>query len=374
MNQVMLMLKQTEAAVLFELARPLRLTTLSIPDLKPGQVLVDVAYSGVCRSQLLEARGKRGPDRFLPHALGHEGSGTVLEVSDGVTKIKPGDRVVLSWIKGIGADVPSTIYQSAEGQINSGAISTFMRQTVASENRVTPIPDAMPLREAALLGCAIPTGAGIILNTVRVRPGGSVAVFGVGGIGLSAVLAADLMNATTIIAVDVFEHKLEQASQLGATHVINAHQQDPLATILEITGGRGVDYAIEAAGRRETMETAFQAVRDNGGLCVLAGNLAHGERISLDPFNLIKGKRIIGTWGGESQPERDIPLYVDLYLAAKLKLDMLITHEYRLEDINQALDDLEHGKVGRALIDMAELHSGQAFRYGNQCCLSKENE
>ena len=351
------MSKQTEAAVLFELAQPLRLINLSIPDLKPGQVLVDIAYSGVCRSQLLEVRGKRGEDRFLPHTLGHEGSGTVLEVGAGVNKVKQGDRVVLSWIKGSGADVPSTVYQSSEGQINSGAISTFMRQTVTCENRVTPIPDAMPLREAALLGCAIPTGAGIILNTARVRPGSSVAVFGVGGIGLSAVLAADLMNATTIIAVDVFEHKLEQARQIGATHLINARQRDPLATILEITGGRGVDYAIEAAGHRETMETAFQSVRDNGGLCVLAGNLQHGERISLDPFDLIKGKRIIGTWGGETQPDRDIPLYVNLYLSGRLKLDGLITHIYSLENINQALDDLEEGKVGRALIEMGGVHS-----------------
>jgi S-(hydroxymethyl)glutathione dehydrogenase/alcohol dehydrogenase len=345
--------RQTEAAVLFEPGQPLCLMTLSIPDLKPGQILVDVAYSGVCHSQLLEVRGKRGPDRFLPHTLGHEGSGTVLEVGAGITKVKPGDRVVLSWIKGSGADVSSTVYQSSEGPVNSGAISTFMHQAVTCENRVTPIPDAMPLREAALLGCAIPTGAGIILNTARVRPGSSVAVFGVGGIGLSAVLAADLVHATTVIVVDVFDHKLEQARRVGATHLINARQQDPLVTILEITEGRGVDYAIEAAGKRETMETAFQVVRDNGGLCVLAGNLPHGERIGLDPFDLIKGKRIIGTWGGETQPDRDIPLYVDLYLSGKLRLDGLITHTYSLDDIDQALDDLEHGKVGRALIDMA---------------------
>jgi len=161
-----------------------------------------------------------------------------------------------------------------------------------------------------------------------------------------------LVHATTIIAVDLFDHKLEQDRQGGATHLINARQQDPLATILEITGGDGVDYAIEAAGRRETMKMAFKAVRDNGGLCVLAGNLPHGERISLDPFDLIKGKRIIGTWGGETQPDRDILLYVDLYLSGKLKLDGLITHLYRLEDINRSLDDLEQGKVGRALIEM----------------------
>ncbi len=346
------MSRHTEAAVLFELAQPLRLLELSIPNLKAGQVLVDVTFSGVCHSQLLEVRGKRGQDRFLPHTLGHEGSGTVVEVGEGVAKVKPGDRVVLSWIKGKGADVLSTVYMSGEGPINSGAISTFMRRTITCENRVTPIPAAMPLREAALLGCAVPTGAGIVLNTAEVRPGSSVAVFGVGGIGLSAVLAANLMNATVIIAVDVFDHKLEQARRVGATHLINARQQEPLGTLLEITGGRGVDYAIEAAGLRETMETAFQAVRDNGGLCVLAGNLPQGERVSLNPFNLIRGKRIIGTWGGESQPDRDIPMYVDLYLSGKLKLDGLVTHTYSLLDINQALEDLENGKVGRALIDM----------------------
>ena len=350
---------QTEAAVLFELNQPLRLLTLTIPDLKPGQVLVEVAYSGVCHSQLLEMRGKRGPDHFLPHTLGHEGSGTVLEVGPGITKVKPGDRVVLSWIKGSGANVPSLVYQSLEGPINSGAISTFMRRTVTCENRITPIPPTMPLREAALLGCAIPTGAGIVLNTARVRAGNSVAVFGVGGIGLSAVLAANLVNATTIIAIDVFDEKLEQAHRVGASHQINARQQDPLATILEITCGRGVDYAIEAAGKRETMEAAFQAVRDSGGLCVLAGNLPHGERISLDPFDLIRGKRIVGSWGGETDPDRDIPRYAELHLSGVLRLDALTTRCYRLADINRALDDLEQGVVGRALIDMADSQPGQ---------------
>lgn len=153
----------------------------------------------------------------------------------------------------------------------------------------------MPLREAALLGCAIPTGAGIVLNTAGVRPGSNVTVFGVGGIGLSAVLAAGLVHATTIIAVDVFDHKLEQARRVEATHLVNARQQDPLTVILDITGRRGVDYAIESAGRQETMEIAFQSERDGGGLCVLAGNLQH---------------------------------------------------------VNKALDDLEKGEVGRALIEM----------------------
>ncbi len=344
--------RHTQAAVLVELNQPLRIKTLSLPQLKPGQILVDVAYSGICQSQLLEIRGKRGNDPYLPHTLGHEGSGTVLEVGPGVVKIRPGDRVVLSWIKGSGADVPSTVYPSTEGHVNSGAISTFMRRTITCENRVVPISDTMPLREAALLGCAFPTGAGIVFNTIGAKPGSSIAVFGMGGIGLSVVMGAQLCKAKIIIAVDVLDHKLEQSRRLGATHTVNALKCDPLKTIHEITGGVGVDYAVEAAGRKETMEIAFRAVRENGGLCVLAGNLPYGERFSIDPFDLIKGKRIVGTWGGETRPDRDIPRYAELFMTGKLNLSPLITHEYPLEKINEAFEHLEHGVVGRALINM----------------------
>jgi S-(hydroxymethyl)glutathione dehydrogenase / alcohol dehydrogenase len=348
--------KTTEAAVLYILGKPLCITTLEIPDLKPGQVLVDISYSGLCHSQLNEARGLKGEDKFLPHTLGHEGSGKVLAVGNGVKKVKPGDSVVLTWIKGSGADVPSTTYLSADGAVNSGAISTFMHHTVTCESRLVPIADVMPLPEAALLGCAIPTGAGIVLNTIDLPEGNTIAIFGVGGIGLSAIMAAVLRKAKMIIAVDIFDHKLEQAKDLGATHVIHARKQDPLAVIMELTSKKGVDCAIESAGRKETMENAFKAIRENGGLCVLAGNLPHGEKISIDPMDLIRGKKITGTWGGETQPDRDIPVYVNYYLAGKLKLDRLLTHTYSLKNINQAMDDLENGKIGRALIDMSLRH------------------
>ncbi|MCS6814505.1 MAG: zinc-binding dehydrogenase [Cyanobacteria bacterium] len=341
----------TKAAVLYALNEPLRLEELTLPALKPGQVLVDIAYSGVCHTQLSEVRGKRGPDRYLPHTLGHEGAGVVRDVGAEVTKVKPGDRVVLSWIKGQGRDVPSTQYQGSQGAINSGAISTFLESAIISENRIIPIPEAMPLREAALLGCAIPTGAGVVLNTLRVTPGSSVAIFGVGGVGLSAVMAASLANAMPIIAIDIFDHKLQQALELGATHTINAKTQDVQTALMDITAGKGVDYAIEAAGRTQTMEGAIAAIRAPGGVAVLAGNLAAGERISLDPFDLIKGKQILGTWGGETNPDRDIPRYANLFQAGKLALEQLITHTYSLDDINRALEDLETGKVGRALIE-----------------------
>jgi S-(hydroxymethyl)glutathione dehydrogenase / alcohol dehydrogenase len=344
--------RETMAAVLVRLGEPLELRPVLVPAPAQGQVLVRVAYSGVCRSQLLEIRGHRGPDRFLPHTLGHEGAGEVLEVGPGVRKVKPGDRVVLSWIKGTGADVGSTQYESAAGRVNSGAISTFMRETLTCENRLTAIPATMPMREAALLGCAVPTGAGIVLNTLRVEAGSSIVVFGVGGIGLGAIVAANLMNATTIIAVDVSESKLAQARALGATHTVDASREDPVERVRTITGA-GADYAVEAAGRSDAMEAAFRSVRDGGGTCVLAGNVPHGGRITIDPFDLIKGKRLAGSWGGEAVPDRDIARYVRLYERGKLPLAAFITHEYPLEDINSAVDDLEAGRVGRALINMA---------------------
>ena len=340
---------QTKAAILYS-TRDLRIETLNVPEPKAGQVLVEIAYSGVCHSQLLEFAGKRGVDPYLPHTLGHEGSGRVLKVGPSVQKVKPGDRVVLTWIKGEGSDVPATHYQSGGATINSGAISTFMRHALISENRVIPISEKMPLLEAALLGCMIPTGAGIVINTAKVKAGQSIAVFGIGGIGLGALTAASIAGASPIIAVDIHEPKLEFAKKAGATHVVNASRQNPLEEILKISP-KGLDFAVEAAGKKVTMEMAFESVRPGGGLCVLAGNLPKGEKISIDPFELIRGKRILGTWGGETHPDRDIPHYVDLYLKKKLKLDGIVTHQFCLDEIHQALEALEAGKVGRAVID-----------------------
>lgn len=345
---------KTLSAVLEQLNTPLKIHKLTLPGLKPGQVLVKVAYSGICHSQLLEIQGKRGDDKYLPHTLGHEGSGIVLEIGDNVKKVKPGDHVVLSWIKGTGMDVPSTTYQSPEGPINSGAISTFMYHTITCENRLTPIPDTMPLREAALLGCAIPTGAGIVLNAIQNPLNSSIAIFGIGGIGLSALLAAKMIGTTVIIAIDVLDQKLEHAIRLGATHTINAKKQNVLSNIMKITNNHGVDYAIESAGKKDSMETAFQSVCDNGGLCIIAGNLPHGEKISINPFDLIKGKQIVGTWGGETQPDNDIPMYIDFFLSNKLNLKKMIGQTYKLEEINNAFNALEKGSEGRILINMTE--------------------
>lgn len=341
---------KTFAAILVQQNHLLQIVELEIPPLKKGQVLVRMAYSGLCHTQLNEWKGTKGPDPYLPHTLGHEGSGTVLEIGEGVTKVKPGDHVVLSWIKGMGLDAPSTTYLWNGQAVNSGAISTFLEKTIVSENRLVPISPQIPLKEAALLGCAIPTGAGVVFNEMNVLENQSIAIFGVGGIGSSAILAAQHAKANPIIAIDIHEEKLERAKQLGATHLIHAAHEHPLSQISAISGGKGLDFALESAGKAKTMEWAFECVKAPGGLCILAGNLPKGEKIQIDPFELIRGKRIVGTWGGGVQIDRDMPKFIEKFIKKKSGLDSLISHEVPLHGINQLMSLLQDGKIARGLI------------------------
>lgn len=355
---------KTEAAVLKSLTQPLELYELEIPPLRRGQVLVKIAYSGVCRSQLNEIKGFKGADHYLPHTLGHEGSGIVLEIGVGVTKVKPGDHVVLSWIKGDGIDAGGCQYDSDHGIVNSGPISTFLSVAVISENRLVPIPQELDLREAALLGCAVPTGAGIVFNQLKIQPGSSCGVFGVGGIGMSALVAAKYLQAQTIVAIDVSDSKLAFAQTLGATHLINSTKTDPLVEIKKLTENKGLDYVLECAGKREAMESAFSATKTGGGLCVIAGNLPQNTKIEIDPFALIAGKHIIGSWGGGSTIDRDVALYSELILDKKISFKPLITHEVGLDSLNSLLIQLEQGNIGRGLINItkdAEICQHQHF-------------
>ncbi len=324
---------------------------VALPELKIGQILVKLAYSSVCHSQLNEARGFRGKDAHLPHMFGHEGAGVVLDVGRGITKVKPGDKVVLTWIKGSGLEGGGAKYQSGELTINSGGVTTFMEQTIVSENRVVKIPDQFPLKLASLLGCAVPTGAGIVLNTLKPKPQSSIAIWGMGGIGMSALLGLRAFEPNVVIAIDVENSKLELAKKLGATHIINSKTQDALMFVREYSNG-GVDYAIEASGRSDIIEQAFQSVRDKGGLCVFASHPPEGQKISIEPHDLIRGKRIKGSWGGDCNSDRDIPHFCDLYLQGRLPLEELLTHTYSLNEINDALDDLENRKVVRATIEI----------------------
>lgn len=351
-------MQQMKAAVLSRLNEPLQVMSgIEYGAPGRGQVLVKLAYSGVCHSQLMEVRGRRGPDAHLPHLLGHEGSGKVIEVGDGVEKVKPGDLVVLGWIKGKGLDAGGARYSCDHGSspivINAGGVTTFNEYALVSENRLVPLPAGIPLDVAVLFGCAVPTGAGIITNDIRPTAGSTIAIFGLGGIGMSALMATMLYDCAQVIAVDVSAEKLALAKSFGATHVIDASSaSDVVAEIRSLTQGAGVDYAVEASGLASVIEQAFASVRRGGGVCVFASHPEHGKRISIDPYELICGKQIRGSWGGGSDPDRDIPLFARLYLDGKLPLEKLISKSYKLESINEALDDMESMKVGRPLIEI----------------------
>jgi S-(hydroxymethyl)glutathione dehydrogenase / alcohol dehydrogenase len=342
-----------KAAVLYETNAPLRVEAgIEVPTLAPGQVLVKLAYAGVCHSQVMETRGARGIDRNLPHMLGHEGAGVVLATGDGVHKVKVGQKIVLGWIKGRGADVPCSRYRFGDRVINAGAVTTFNDHAVVSENRCVRLPVGVPMDLAVLFGCALPTGAGIVMNTIRPVSGSTIAIFGLGGIGISALMACRLYDCEQIIAIDVAPEKLALARELGASSIIDSGRQDAVEEVRKLTGGQGADYSVESAGLARTIEQAFDCVRRGGGLCVFASHPRNGDKISVDPHELICGKQIRGSWGGESDPDHDIPQFARLYRDGKLPLEKLITRRYALDDINLALVDLEQRRVARPLIEI----------------------
>ncbi len=346
---------KTLAAVLVETGKPLVLTELEIPALKPGQALVKIVFSGVCHTQVLECRGYRGADPFLPHCLGHEGTGVVCETGQDVKKVKAGDKAILSWIQGSGANIGGTLYTWKDKNVNAGGITTFSHYSVISENRLTALPKDVSMRDAALVGCAIPTGVGAVCNTARPEPGQSIAIFGTGGVGLCAVAGAKIKNCHPVIAVDMNPDKLSLAEKMGATHKILADKNGDSAKAVQELCPSGLDFAIEASGRPHLMVQALHSVRHRGGTAVVIGNARYGERMELDPRQLNFGKRLLGTWGGDNEPDKHFLWYCELLRTQKLNIAPLITRTYSLQDINAAIDDLESGEVIRPLIDMEKI-------------------
>jgi len=338
------------AAILYKLNSPLVVSDLEIPALKKGQVLVKIQYSGICRSQLNEIRGFRGDDKYLPHLLGHEGAGIVDSLGSGVTKVKTGDHVVISWIKGKGLEADPAKYKDASGVINAGPVTTFGQYSIIPENRLTKIPKKVPLEVAALIGCAVATGAGVILHVLPTRKNLTVAILGVGGIGSGMILGAAMKNYKQIIAIDINQKSLDLARKLGTTTTL-LFSPETISRDIRKFCPQGVDVVIEATGNKIAMEVALELISSHGTV-IIAGNLRHEEKISINPFELIKGKKLIGTWGGNTIPDLDFPYYARSYLTGKLRIDKLISKRFRLDEINQAFALLEQRKhVGRMLID-----------------------
>lgn len=340
-----------KAAILVEQNAPLVVADVEIPPLDAGQVLVKVHYSGICGKQIEEINGKRGADPYRPHLLGHEGAGVVEEVGPGVRKVKAGDHVVLHWMKGSGIDSAPPRFARDGAVVSAGWVTTFSEYTVASENRVTAIPEDVGFDVGALLGCAVTTGLGIAFNDAALKPGQSVAVFGVGGLGVNVVQGAALVNAHPIVAIDLHDHKLEHAIAFGATHTVNGGAPDVEPALRKLSGSRGFDATVDVTGSPEVRQMAY-ALTSNTGRTILAGVPHHEERITLDSFPLHFGRRIFGSHGGDTRPDEDIPRCIRLYQLGKLKLQEQITHRFPLDQINEAMEVVKRGEAGRCVISM----------------------
>jgi len=355
------------AAILVEPNKPLVVDEVEIPDPAPDQVSVKLFASGVCHSQLHTMGRPPRPGHRLPALLGHESTGVVAAKGRDVRHVKEGDHVMTTWVDRDNSTtslplVDHTLNDRAQyvatwkGQEVSHSAATWAEYALASERVVLPMPKDIGTDVTAIVGCAVMTGAGAIINTLQVRPGQSVAVFGAGGIGLCAVSAAAVVDAYPIVVVDVLDEKLAFARCFGATHVVNARGADAVQAIRELTQG-GVDYAIDAIGLPQTQEQVLRAARpgysglNRGGTALLVGITPPGAKAVLDTALFAGNRSFTRTSGGDCRPGRDFPLFVRWYREGKLKLDELVTRRYTLDQINTAVDDLEHGRIlGRGII------------------------
>lgn len=345
-------IQTTRAAILAQSRMPLLIDEIELPEaLEAGQVLVEMLYTGICGSQLGEIDAVKGPDKWLPHLLGHEGTARVLETGPGVRHVKAGDYVVLHWRPGKGIEAAPARYRWQGQALNAGWVTTFSRHSIVSENRCTPIDAALPMDQMALLGCAVTTALGALSAEARLLPGESVVVLGVGGVGQSMVQGAALMGATPVIAVDLHENKLALARELGANHCLRGDDPELETKLRGLLGA--ADVIIDNTGKSALIELAYRLSGPQGRV-LLVGVPHPDDRVSLDTLPLHFGKLMAGSHGGATVPECDIPRYIRLFKAGKLPLQPLVSEVIALSEINRALDDLRAGRVAsRSLIDLS---------------------
>jgi S-(hydroxymethyl)glutathione dehydrogenase/alcohol dehydrogenase len=312
-------------------------------------VLVEIAVTRICGSQLGEIQGVKGPDRYLPHLLGHEAGGIVREVGPGVRHVKTDDHVVIHWRPGRGIEAGGSTYLRANGtKVNAGNITTFQQFSVVSENRLTPVPADLNFETCALLADTLTTGFGVITHDAKVRIGESVVIIGCGGIGLGAVLGAHLAGAHPVIAVDIHDHKLTKSRAYGATHTINSAQEDFPTAAHTLLGGPA-DVVIDGTGLPAVIEQALALTASNGR-CVIFGVMAYNQKISLNTLPLHFGKILTGSHGGGSQPAEDIPRLVRMLRSGRFDPAGFVTHRLPLTDVNDAITRMRSGEVIHAMI------------------------
>jgi Zn-dependent alcohol dehydrogenase len=363
---------KTKAAVLYQPRTPLKIEEVELGPVKDEDVLVRIVASGVCHSDLHVYHGQGGWP--LPVVLGHEAAGVVEEVGAAVRNVRPGDHIIINLAPYCGRcddcttgriylcdhkrGPPGHLYDGGTRLAKGGRriyhfanTSAYANHAIIHESGAIRIGKHIPLEKACLVGCALAAGVGAAMNSAKVEPGQSVAVFGCGGVGLNVIQGARLAGASSIIAVDLLESKLAKARDFGATETVDASMEDPVKRIQELTRNRGADYAFEVIGKVETIQQAYQAIR-TGGKCVVVGVVSDTSELSIVPRTLVQDRTIIGTRFGSTRAPRDFPLYLDLYMQGRLKIDELITRYAKLEDINDAIRDLERGEAIRTVMLM----------------------
>lgn len=356
------------AAVFHEAHQPMTIETVEVAKPGPHEVLLNTAYAGLCHSDLHFLEGLYPIQ--TPAILGHESSAVVEAVGSEVTYVKPGDRVItcLSVFCGVcrycntgrpqlcentavkmAPGVAKRMFWQGKSVVQFANLSSFAEQMLVHENAVVKLDDDVPLTIGCIVGCGVMTGAGAVLNTARVPAGSTVAVFGCGGIGLSAVNGAAIAGADRIIAIDTISSKLDVAKQMGATDVINASNVDPVEAIRDLTGG-GVEYSFEAVGLKITAEQAFKSLAW-GGTATIIGMVPFGQNIELHGYDFLREKKIQGSSMGSNRFRVDMPKLLNAWKKGHLKLDHLITSHIKLDDINDGYQKLKSGEVLRQLID-----------------------
>jgi S-(hydroxymethyl)glutathione dehydrogenase/alcohol dehydrogenase len=364
------------AAVMKAAHRPLEIESVELAAPKAGEVLVKVLATGVCHSDLNALEDESTP---VPAVLGHEGAGVVMEVGPNVTTVKPGDKVALSWVPFCGTcefcragqvnlcesafgpmfagtllDGTSRLSQNGRLVYHNSLLSTFAEYTVVPEMSCIKMPEEMPMAQASLIGCGVATGFGAAVRAAQVKPGSTVAVFGIGGVGVNAIQGARIAGASRIIACDLKPRNLEIARKFGATDTVNVGEVDAAEALKELTGGFGVHYAIDCSGNTNAAAAAWQGTR-KGGTTVVVGAFNPKKELALPAGGFHRvGKTLKGSFYGDIHPFRDFPLIAGLYLDGKFQLDELVLNRISLRDINQAIDafhDPDGMNVGRTVIE-----------------------
>jgi Zn-dependent alcohol dehydrogenase len=359
-----------EAAVLYEVKKPLVVEDVEVLEPRDYEVLVRWVANGVCHSDLHLITGD--VPHPLPVVLGHEAAGVVEKIGPGVTSVKPGDHVCSSYIpscgrcgycvngqptlcalrdkpRGLMLDGTPRLRKNGQGLHHYLQVAGYATRTVLPEVSVIPIRADAPLDVVCLVSCGVLAGAGPVINRAKVPVGASVAVFGCGGVGLNTIQAARLVGAGKIIAVDVMRRKLEWAEEFGATHLVDASKEDPVARVHAIAGGGGVDFAFELVGLPATMEQAFLSTH-RGGTTVVVGICPAGTRITIDPMLLIQQRVLTGSTFGAGHQRSDVPMLIDLFMDGRYKLRELISRRLPLAEINHAFELLQMGEVKRSVI------------------------